>query len=36
MSKNDRNVMVNEIIDKGIENLNESDKKILEKISKLQ
>jgi hypothetical protein len=36
MSKNDRNVMLNEIIDKGVENLNDSDKKILEKISKLQ
>jgi len=36
MSKNDRNAMLNEIIDKGIENLNDSDKKILEKISNLQ
>ena len=36
MSKNDRNTMLNEIIDKGIENLNDSDKKILEKISNLQ
>lgn len=36
MSKNDRNIMLNEIIDKGVENLNDSDKKILEKISKLQ
>lgn len=36
MSKNDRNSMLNDIIDKGVENLNESDKKILEKISKLQ
>jgi hypothetical protein len=36
MSKDDRNNMLNEIIDKGIQNLDDSDKKILEKISKYQ
>jgi hypothetical protein len=35
MTKNERNTILNQIIDKGIENLNDSDKKILEKISKL-